>query len=163
MGTNILFWNCQGIRPKRKELELYLKENVIDVIALSETFFSKKHNFKIPGYDTIRNDRSTGLKGGVAFLVKNGLVVNKEYRNDDFNIITDNEALAIKLQLSNNKNFTLATIYCPNGNPNLSLSQAINNLSDNVMFAGDFNSKLEFFGSAKKHIWSFAQKYSKTT
>ena len=70
MGTNILFWNCQGIRPKRKELELCLKENLIDVIALNETFLSKKHNFKIPGYDTIRNGRSTGQGGGVAFLVK---------------------------------------------------------------------------------------------
>ena len=65
--------NCQGIRPKRKELELYLKENVIDVIALNETFLSKKHNFKILGYDTIRNDCSTSQRGGVAFLVKNGL------------------------------------------------------------------------------------------
>ena len=70
MGTNILFWNWQGIRPKRKELELYLKENVIDVIGLNETFLSKKHHFKIPGYDTIRNDRSTGQRGGVFFLVK---------------------------------------------------------------------------------------------
>ena len=78
MGTNILFWNCQGIRSKRKELELDLKENVIDVIALNETFLSKKHNFLIP---FIRNDRSTGQGGGVAFLIKYGLVVNKEYRN----------------------------------------------------------------------------------
>ena len=70
MGTNILFWNCQGIRPKRKELKLYLKENIIDVIALNETFFSKMHNFKIPGDNAIRNDHSTGQKGGVAFLVK---------------------------------------------------------------------------------------------
>ena len=149
MGTNILFWNCQGIRPKRKELELYLKENVTDVIALNETFLSKKH--KIPGYDTIRNDRSTGQRGGVPFLVKNGLVVNKEYQDEDFNIITNNEALAIKLEISNNQNFTLATSYCPNGNPNLSLFQTINNLSDNVMFVGNFNSKLESFGCAKKH------------
>ena len=88
MGTNILFWDCQGIRPKRKELELYLKENVTDVIALNKTFLSKKHNLKIPGYDIIRNDLSTGQRGGVAFLVKNGPVVNKEYRNDDFNIIS---------------------------------------------------------------------------
>ena len=151
MGTNILFWNCQGIRPKRKELKLYLKENVIDVIALNQTFLSKKHNFKIPGYDTIRNDRSTGQKGGVAFLVKNGLVVNKEYRNDDFDIITNNEALAIDLELSNNQNVTLATIYCPNGNPNLSLFQTINNLSENVMFVGDFNSRLESFGCTRKN------------
>ena len=76
-------------------------------------FLNKKLTFKIPGYDTIRNDRSTGQKEGVAFLVKHGLVINKEYRNSDFNIITDNEAFAINLELSNNQNLTLATIYCP--------------------------------------------------
>ena len=69
MGLNILFWNCQGIRPKRKELELYLKENEFDFVALNETFFNKKLNFRITGYDTIRNDHSTGQRGGVAFLV----------------------------------------------------------------------------------------------
>ena len=108
-----MFWNCQGIRSKRKELELYINENSIDIIAFNETFLNKKVNFKIQGYDTIRNDRSTGSGGGVAFLVKHGLVVNKEFRNADFDIITDNEALAINLELSNNQNLTLATIYCP--------------------------------------------------
>ena len=73
------------------------------------------------------------------------------FRNSDFSIITENEALAINLDLSNNQKVTLATIYCPNGNLNLSLFQTINNLSDNVMFVGDFNSKLESFGCAKKN------------
>ena len=160
MGLNIVFWNCQGIRSKRKELELYLKENTIDIIALNETFLNKKHNFKIPGYDTIRNDRSTGLRGGVSFLVKHGLVINKEYWNEDFNIITENEALAINLELTHN--LTLATIYCPNGNPNYSLFQTINNLSDNVMFVGDFSSKLESFGCAPKTPLVLCSKISKT-
>ena len=151
LGLNIMFWNCQGIRSKRKELELYLKENSIDIIALNETFLHKKTTFKIQGYDTIRNDRSTGSRGGAAFLVKHGLVVSKEFRNADFNIITENEALAINLELSTNQNLTLATIYCPDGNPNFSLFQTINNLSDNVMFVGDFNSKLEAFGCASKN------------
>ena len=75
---------------------------------------AKKHNFKIPAYDTIRNDRSTGQREGVVFLVKVGPVVNKEYRNEDFNIIIDNETLATDLELSDNQNLTLATIYCPN-------------------------------------------------
>ena len=79
-----MFWNCQGIRPKRKELELHLKENHFDIVTLNETFLTKKINFKIQGYDTIKNDCSTGVKGGVAFLVKHGLVVNKEYCNTDF-------------------------------------------------------------------------------
>ena len=150
MGLNILFWNCQGIRPKRKELELYLKENVFDIIALNEAFLNKKLNFCISGYDTIRNDRSTGRKGGVAFLVKHGLVIKKEYRNSDFNIITDSEALAINLELSNNQNLTLATIYCPNGNPNFSLINPLITSTD-VMFVGDFNSKLESFGCAHRN------------
>ena len=79
------------------------------------------------------------------------MVINKEYRNDNFNIITDNEALAIELEISNNQNFTLATIYYPNGNPNLSLFQSVNNLSDYVTFVGDFNLKLESVGCAKKN------------
>ena len=80
MGLNILFWNCQGIRPKIKELELYLKESEINIVALNETFLIKKLNFQITGYDTKRNDRSTGQRGGVAFLVKHGLVLNKDSR-----------------------------------------------------------------------------------
>ena len=107
---------------------------------------------KIQGYDTVKNDRSTGARGGVAFALKHGLVINKECRNTDFNIITNNEALVIDINLSNNKNLILATIYCPNGNPNLRLFETINNLSVSVMFVGDFNSKLEAFGSAKKNI-----------
>ena len=158
-----MFWNCQDVRPKRKELELYLKENNFDIVALNETFLTKKTDFKIQGYDTIKNDCSTGARGGVAFLVKHGLVINKEYRDTDFNIITDNEALVIDIDLSNNQSLILATIYCPNGNPNLKLFKTINNLSDNVMFVGNLNSKLEAFGCAKKNTSgpSNAQKYSK--
>ena len=59
--------------------------------------------------------------------------------------------MAINLDLSNNQNITLATIYCPNGYPNLSLFQTFDNLSDNVMFVGDFNWKFESFGCAKKN------------
>ena len=56
------------------------------------------------------------------------------------------------MDLSNNQNLILATIHCPNGNPNLRLFETINNLSDNVMFAADFSSKLEASGCAKNNI-----------
>ena len=151
MGTNIMFWNCQGIGSKRKELESYLKENNFDIVALNETYLTKNVDLKIQGYDTIKNDCSTGTRGRVAFLVKHGLVINKEYRNIDFNSITDNEALLIDIDLCNNQNSILATIYCPNGNPNFRLFETVNNVSDNVMFVGDFSSKLEAFGCAKKN------------
>ena len=152
MVQTFCFGICKDIRPKHKELELYLKETVNDnTIDLNETFLNKMHNFRITGYDTNKNDQSTGQRGGGAFLVKNGLVMNKEYRYNDFNIITYDEALTINHEPSNKQNLTLATIYCPNGNPNLALFHTINNLSDNVTFVGDFNSKSESFGCTKKN------------
>ena len=60
--------------------------------------------------------------------------------------------MVIDIDLSNIQNLILATIYCPNRNPNLRLFETINNLSDNVMFVSDFNSKLKAFGYAKKNI-----------
>ena len=101
MGTNIMsLWNCQGIRPKCTELELYLKESNFDIVTLNETFLTKKEDFKIQGYDTIKNDRSAEARGRVAFLLKHGLVINRKYHNIDFNIITNNEALVIDTGLS---------------------------------------------------------------
>ena len=68
-------------------------------------------NFSFPGYDIERNDRTWSTKGGVAFLYKSELVLNKVYDNDDFNIITNNGTLVIELELSNKTTLTLATIY----------------------------------------------------
>ena len=59
--------------------------------------------------------------------------------------------MLIDIDLTNNQDLILATIYCPNGNNDLRLFETINNLSDNVMFVGDFNSKLEAFGCDKKN------------
>ena len=99
----------------------------------------------------MKNDRSTDVRGRVAFLVKHGLDINKEYSNIDFNIITDNEALVIDIDLANNQNLIWARISCPNGNLKLRLFETMNNLSDSIMFVGDFNSKIEAFGCAKKN------------
>ena len=60
---NIVFWNCQGLRPKRKELQNYLQENQIDILALNETFLKPKFKFHLPGYDIYKNDRLVGTKG----------------------------------------------------------------------------------------------------
>ena len=62
--------------------------------------------------------------------------------------------MVIDIDFSNNRNLILATIYCPNGNPNPRLFETINNLSDIVRFVGYFSSKLEAFGCAKKNVSS---------
>ena len=107
---NIVFWNSQGLRPKRKELQNYLLEYQIDILTLNETFLRPKFKFHLPGYDIYKNDRLVGTKGGVAILVKKG-IVNQEWKNDHFNVITDNQALAVEIELQNGDKVILATIY----------------------------------------------------
>ena len=146
---NIVFWNCQGLRPKRKELQNYLLENQIDILALNETFLKPKFKFHPPGYDIYKNDRLLGTQGGVAILVRKGIIVSQEWKNEHFSVITDDDALAIESELQNGDKVILATIYCPNGNPSLRLFRMINAISKQVTFQGDFNSKHMQFGCVK--------------
>ena len=62
--------------------------------------------------------------------------------NDHFNVITDNEALTVETELQNGKKVTLATIYCPNGNPSLRLFRMINALLNQVIFLGDLTQNI---------------------
>ena len=41
---------------------------------------------------------------------------NQEWKNEHFNMTSDNKALAIETELQNEEKVILATIYCPNGN-----------------------------------------------
>ena len=81
---NIVFWNCQGLRPKLKELQNYLQENQIDTLALNETILNPKFNFDLPAYDIYKNDRLVGTKDRVAILVKKGIIVNQEWKKRTF-------------------------------------------------------------------------------
>ena len=79
--------------------------------------------------------------------MKKGIIVNQEWKNDHFNVITDNEAFAVEIELQNGDKVILATIYFPNGNPSLRLFRMINALSKQVIFLGDSNSKHKQFNS----------------
>ena len=81
--------------------------------------------------------------------MKKGIIVNQEWKNEHFNVITDNEAPAIEIELQNGDKVVLATIYCPNGNPSLRLFRTINVLSSQGIFLWDFDSKHKQFGCVK--------------
>ena len=120
----IVSWNCQGLRPKRKELELYLREKQHEYnTALNETFLKSHMNFSLPGYDTKVNDRTWGQKRGAVFL-------NKVYDNNDFNIMTNNKTLATELELYKTILIS-ATIQCPDGKPDRNLFRAITSFLTN--------------------------------
>ena len=121
MGKYHTFHRYEHCFPKRKELQNYLLENQIDILALNETFLKPKIKFHLPGYDIYKNNGLVGTKSGVTILMKKGIIVNQEWKNEHFSVITDNEAFAIEIELQNGDKIILATIYCPNGNPSLRL------------------------------------------
>ena len=91
MRTNILecaYINARSIANKKKELELYLNEENIDIMGISETWLNESitdSEMNINGYTFLRRDRNNMQKkrgGGVAFYVKNEL--NLIQREDIF-------------------------------------------------------------------------------
>ena len=125
---NIVFWNCQGLRPKWKELQNYLPEKQMDILALNETFLKPKFKFHLHSHD-IQKRQTSRHQGWHSHAGEKDIIVNQEWKNKHFNVITDNEALAVKTELQNRDKVILATIYCPSRNPSLRLFRMINALS----------------------------------
>ena len=96
-------------RPQTKtEGTTKLFARKFDILALFETFLKPKFKFHLPGYDIYKSGRLVGTKDGVAILVKKGIIVSQEWKNEHFNVITDNEALAIVIELQNGDKVILA-------------------------------------------------------
>jgi exonuclease III len=74
-----LYMNARSIVNKKKELELTVTEENLDVIAITETWLNKNvtdEEMSIKGYTLFREDRNDTIKrrgGGVAMYIKNEL------------------------------------------------------------------------------------------
>ena len=66
-NLRILQWNAGGFSPlRRAELIAFLSGNQYDLIFLKETHLSATKKFQIPGYYTLRTDRTFGRQGPVS-------------------------------------------------------------------------------------------------
>ena len=66
-NLRILQWNAGGLFPSRRaELITFLSGNQYDLIFLQETHFSATKKFQIPGYYTLRLDRTFCRQGPVS-------------------------------------------------------------------------------------------------
>ena len=79
-NLRMLHWNAEGVRNKKLELQVLMKERNIDVCYIQETHLNSSHRFSIRGYDTFRRDRKNRPKGGILAHVKNTHAVAEVYR-----------------------------------------------------------------------------------
>ena len=74
-GLKIAFLNIVSLRKHRRELEIVLNDDDIDIIGLSETRLDetvRDSDVNIDGYNIYRNDRNAN-GGGVAIYLKESL------------------------------------------------------------------------------------------
>ena len=55
----IALWNANGLAQHKFELELFLKQQQIDVLLISETHFTDKNYLKIHSYTLLQNTTPT--------------------------------------------------------------------------------------------------------
>ena len=135
----MLHWNAEGVRNKKLELQVLLKERNIDVCCIQETHLNSSHRFSIRGYDTFRRDRKNRPKGGILAHVKNTHAAAELNRSED----EDTEVLGIKLLLDKNP-LTIYNLYPP---PNKQLRpQVFQSDPDRWIIMGDFNSHSPSWG-----------------
>ena len=140
-----MYVNARSIVNKHKELELYVREENIDIIGISETWLNEAildSEMHIEGYTFLRKDRQDKDKkrgGGVAIYVKNDL--NAIQREELYEV---NFPESIFCSISCRGDSTLlGVIYRPPDSSKINdeaLFSLINRISqENVILMGDFN------------------------
>ena len=140
-----MYFNARSIVNKIDELEIYTKEEDLDIIGVTETWLSDEiltSEYSLEGYTLLRKDRKDLVKtrgGGVALYVKNEInIVERE----DINEQLFPESLWCELVFKGEKTL-LGVCYRPPDSlavNNEALYSLLNKVGrENVVIMGDFN------------------------
>ena len=67
----IALWNASDLAQHKDEIQLFLQQNIVDILFISETHFITKSYFKIPQYDIYFTNHPVGkAHAGTAILEK---------------------------------------------------------------------------------------------
>ena len=141
----IALWNANGLQNHKEEIKLFLNQNKIDVMLISETHVTSRSHFTVPGYDTcLTNHPADKAHGGTAILIKSHIAYAElpRYATPEL------QATIINVQ-GPHRSITIASTYCP---PRYNL-KAISfetfffSLGKCFVVGGDFNNKHSLWGS----------------
>lgn len=138
-------WNANGLLKHRDEIILFLKQNFIDIMLISETHFTEKSYFKIPNYLTYyTNHPDKTAHAGTAILIKKCIkhYALPKYEKDMI------QATIIKV-ITLPYELTVAAVYCPpkHNIKKEDFEKFFHTLGSNFVSGGDYNSKHTTWGS----------------
>ena len=128
--------HCESISNKKLQLTNKLKNADIDIACMEESHLQSHpkygNRFTIRGYQTFKQERKNGPKGGVITLVRNDIPAS------EVQVDTGDRAemIGVKIHLDN-KESTVYNCYCP---PRKGHVLHAMNISEHCIAVGDFNS-----------------------
>jgi len=147
MSYNILRiaqWNANGLQNHKEEIKIFLLQNQIDIMLISETHFTAKSYFSIPGYRFCHTNHPDGkAHGGTAILIRCTITYSEklQYATPEL------QATAIQVK-GQRRPINIAAVYSP-PKYNLKAPQfnSFQTLGSCFVAGGDYNCKHMLWGS----------------
>jgi retron-type reverse transcriptase len=143
-SLQIAFFNANGLRGSRNELETFADDHDLDLILVGETKLQAGvADPKIRGFVLYRSDRDRGPGGGTAIYLRNAT----PHYQITLPVLQSLEATAVRVETANGP-LTIISCYHP---PRILLREnditEILDTGTSVIAAGDFNAKHQAWGS----------------
>ena len=109
--SDIIQWNCRGIKNKRLELQMLADQCKTQVMCLQETKLPPNEEYVFAGFQVFIKSKDVGIQGnahgGVAILARKEVAPIRVRLNTNF------QAIAVSVKL--HKRVTVCSIYIPPG------------------------------------------------
>jgi exonuclease III len=104
-----VLWNANGLVQLAEEVKIYIQNQKVDIMLISETHFTKKGYINISNYSVYDTQHPDGTAhGGTAIVIKNGI---KHHLHGHYNLehlqatsVTIEDWIGL---------LTIAAVYCP--------------------------------------------------
>ena len=142
-STEILQWNCRGIKANYENLELLILELNPKIICLQETFLKPSESLNFPNYTSIHKMLNNPRKasGGTSIFVRRDI----PYSVFNINSNIQNTCCSISAQ----KTYTICNLYIPPSH-NISIADfdtLLSQLHSPFVILGDLNAHNILWGS----------------
>ena len=138
--TDIIQWNCEGLIPKKAELEHLLTKKDPICLCLQETKLPYNSTCTLPGYSAFLKNLEVpdggDAHGGVGVFVRKGISA--------FQINLDTRLQAVAVSIKFRKRITICSVYLPPAPAVIhkwQLESLIEQLPRPFLLLGDFNAK----------------------
>lgn len=141
----ITAWNANGLESRRREVELFLINNEIDILLVSETHLTTKSHIKFPNFTTYSTNHPSGnAHGGTAIIIRNSI------RNHEIEKYCEEHLQATTIQINDSHGpLSISAVYCPPKHK-IKVNEFKNffeSLGTRFIVGGDYNAKNRTWGS----------------